>query len=82
MRAERSFSTPLMVGSSLLFVAILFVLCYVPLVACPRCTGVEPFATSPATGFLCPLCLGKKKVSWVKQVQWRRAAARPIIGAQ
>ena len=70
-----------MVGSALLVVAILFVLWYVPLVACPRCTGVEPFATSPATGFPCPLCLGKKKVSWLKQVQWRRSAARALLRA-
>jgi len=80
MGTERSFSTPLMVGSALLLAAILFVLGYVPLVRCPRCTGFTPVATSPATGFICPLCLGKKKVSWWQSYRW--SSARPLIGAQ
>ena len=71
MGAERSFSTPLLVGSVLLLAAILFLLGYVPLATCPRCTGYEPIATSPATGFICPLCGGKKKVSWLKRWRWR-----------
>jgi hypothetical protein len=81
MRTERSFSTPLIAGSALLVALILFVLWVVPLVACPRCIGFDPVATSPATGFICPLCLGKKKVSWLKQVRWRMAAEQSLKGA-
>jgi len=80
MGAERSFSTPLLAASVLSLAAILLVLGYVPLVRCPRCIGFDPVATSPATGFICPLCLGKKKVSWWKSYRWR--AERPLIGAQ
>jgi anaerobic ribonucleoside-triphosphate reductase len=70
MGAERSFSTPLLVGSVLLLAAILFLLGVVPLVMCPRCTGYEP-GISTATGFICPVCGGKKKVPWLKRFQWR-----------
>jgi hypothetical protein len=82
MKAERSFSIPLLVGSALSLAAILFVLAYVPLVACPRCMGYEPIATSPATGFICPLCLGKKKVPWLRQVRWKMTAEQALRGAR
>jgi hypothetical protein len=79
MGAERSFSTPLLAASILSLAALLFVLGYVPLARCPRCIGFDPVATSPVTGFICPLCGEKKKVSWWKSYRWR--SVRPMIGA-
>jgi len=79
MGAERSFSAPLLAASILSLAALLFVLGYVPLARCPRCIGFDPVATSPVTGFICPLCGEKKKVSWWKSYRWR--SVRPMIGA-
>ena len=80
MRTDRSFAVLWVTGAALLLAAIVFVLCFVPLVECGCCGDWDPVIRNrpiPACGW----CGGRQKVSCWKHYQWRTRERLPLMGA-